>query len=463
MRAAYAFTVMAILLTFSLSSMPNSYSTIMDPRVIISTPSVSSMENAPITLIQKGQQVFLSVSITNEGGRSTEFIAIIEVRDKQGTTVNLQFQKGTSRPFDSNEVGFSWSPQEVENYTLRTFLISDFQDPNILTPVAETQLLANSFGHFVVIETDNELQPELESTPSPDAEVQQNQLSIAELKQYALERINEDRKQYGLPPVDLSNNVAAQAHADDLYKTKYHSTHWTSDGMKPYMRYTVYGGDGAVAQNVHAGQVYFEDDIERCESGNAECEKVDIMKQIYESQYVMMYEDKECCDDGHRYNILDPHHTHVSIGIAYHDYYFAYVQNFENIYIEYDNPIEENSGYVELSGTIHSGKLYGIRVYYDEIPTIDVYNKFRDENGYSYGDFIAAIVEPAGIGYYYKQPSDYTLIEAKQWKIEGESFDLEFNLRSLMSDKDGVYTLVILLEDEEYDVFEATSHSFFER
>jgi hypothetical protein len=52
--------------------------------------------------------------------------------------------------------------------------------------------------------------------------------------------LNEDRAKYGLSPVLLSNNRGAQLHAEDILKTRQIS-HWTTDGMKPYMKYTIYG------------------------------------------------------------------------------------------------------------------------------------------------------------------------------------------------------------------------------
>ena len=58
------------------------------------------------------------------------------------------------------------------------------------------------------------------------------------LKQYALKKINEDRLKFNLSPVELSKNEAAQIHAEELLKTKIVS-HWTTDGMKPYMRYSI--------------------------------------------------------------------------------------------------------------------------------------------------------------------------------------------------------------------------------
>src|SRR6188472_2563580 len=73
--------------------------------------------------------------------------------------------------------------------------------------------------------------------------------TISELKQYALKKINQDRAEYGLHAVELSDNNAAQAHADELLKTETLS-HWTKDGMKPYMRYSLYNDQDNVVQNV---------------------------------------------------------------------------------------------------------------------------------------------------------------------------------------------------------------------
>ena len=64
-------------------------------------------------------------------------------------------------------------------------------------------------------------------------------ITIEELKQYALKKINESRAKYGLPVVELGENNAAQVHANELLKTEMLS-HWTTDGMKPYMRYSLY-------------------------------------------------------------------------------------------------------------------------------------------------------------------------------------------------------------------------------
>lgn len=150
-----------------------------------------------------------------------------------------------------------------------------------------------------------------------------------ELVEHALDLINKDRADFGLPPVELSMNQAAQAHAEDVFKTK-RISHWMTNGEKPYMTYTRYGGEGSVQQNVAIAGFSMEQYDECRTSILIDCEKIEPLSTIEELEYEMMYKDAECCNDGHRDNILDPRHTHVSIGIVYDKYYLAFVENFEN-------------------------------------------------------------------------------------------------------------------------------------
>lgn len=120
--------------------------------------------------------------------------------------------------------------------------------------------------------------------------------TLDELRQHALQKINDDRAQFGLPPVQLSDNAAAQAHAEDVFMTRKIS-HWMTNGEKPYMTYTRYGGTGEVGQNV-AVEGYSEADATSCRNGLAICKHTDPEKAIENAQYSMMYEDEECCDNG---------------------------------------------------------------------------------------------------------------------------------------------------------------------
>lgn len=275
-----------------------------------------------------------------------------------------------------------------------------------------------------------------------------------ELVQHALDQINKDRGDFGLAPVQLSTNQAAQAHAEDVFKTK-RISHWMTNGEKPYMTYTRYQGEGSVQQNV-AIAGFTAEQYEDCRTNILlDCEKIEPLSTIEELEYEMMYKDKECCNDGHKDNILDPHHTHVSIGIVYDQYYLAFVENFEN---NYGLSISINNGQVRISGQLLQGELEQISIYYDEMPTSATYEQNKHLLSYSAGELAATVVKPLPPGYYYEKPQGYTLIEANRW-MQGDSVNVMFDLASAV-DKDGVYTLFAMVKDGGA-TFDVTSYSVF--
>lgn len=275
-----------------------------------------------------------------------------------------------------------------------------------------------------------------------------------ELVQRALELINDDRADFGLPPVDLSHNQAAQAHAEDVLRTKQIS-HWMTNGEKPYMTYTRYEGEGSVQQNV-AIAGFSAAQYEECRTSLlVDCEKIEPLSTIEELEFEMMYKDKECCNDGHRNNILDPRHTHVSIGIVYDEYYLAFVQNFEN---NYGLDVSVSNGQVRISGQLDDGELEQINIYYDEMPDRETYEQNKQQLSYSAGELAAVVVKPLPPGYFYETPGGYKLIQANRWAESG-AVDIMFNLASAVED-DGVYTLFAVVKEGE-ETFDIMSYSIF--
>jgi hypothetical protein len=276
-----------------------------------------------------------------------------------------------------------------------------------------------------------------------------------ELVQQALAAINSDRAKFGVPPVSLSSNQAAQAHAEDVFSTKQIS-HWNSSGEKPYMTYTRFGGSGSVQQNV-AISGFASGQYEKCKLALSYCEKVDPMTAITQLQSDMMYDDLECCNNGHRNNILDPHHTHVSIGIIYDEYYLAFVQNFENNY-GLKTSVKGNT--VTVEGPLARGvELDNITVFYDEMPSPSVYDANKMKTAYDGGKLVAAVFKPLGPGFSYLQPEDHLVIEADSWTSKGR-VDASFDLSEVV-DQDGVYTIYANFDDGSGEQFSATSYSVF--
>ncbi len=85
--------------------------------------------------------------------------------------------------------------------------------------------------------------------------------------------------------------------------------------MKPYMRYTLLGGNGVVDENI--AYMYNSSGI------NA-------VNALKEMEYNFMYNDYNCCNNGHRKNILTPQHNEVSIGVAFNATSVYLVEDFIN-------------------------------------------------------------------------------------------------------------------------------------
>jgi hypothetical protein len=170
----------------------------------------------------------------------------------------------------------------------------------------------------------------------------------------------------------------------------------------------------------------------------------------------MMYNDKDCCNDGHRNNILDPHHTHVSIGIVYDQYYLTLVQNFEN---NYGLDVDAEDSEIEISGTLLDGQLDQIAIYYDEMPSRAIYEQNKNLLSYSAGELVAVIVKPLPPGYYYESLQGYNLIQADRWTMQSDTVNVMFDLADAV-DEDGSYTMFALVKDGE-EMFDVTSYSVF--
>ena len=306
---------------------------------------------------------------------------------------------------------------------------------------------------------------------------------LESLKQYTLSKINKDRQQFGLHPVNFSENKAAQYQAQNVLSTMYMS-HLTTDGQKPYMLYSNFGGTGKLRQNVAViGDYYY---FNKCIRGEIVCKKIDPYRTISLLEDIMMYNDAHA-DWHHRYNILDKYSTNVTLGIAYNDYFFTIVQNFENNYISFSKPIIMNNltKHIEISGKIlNNTKFHNIEVYYDSLPTDTFYQKYKDPNVYQPGKLVGAVKEATKIGFAIGSGDNNTLIENKQNNISSpilllsnitminpnvekysksdNIFGLVFDLSSFIKEYGkGVYTIIIILEDQKQNIFPGGERSIF--
>jgi len=295
--------------------------------------------------------------------------------------------------------------------------------------------------------------------------------SLKILQSYALSKINTDRLNVGLNPLSLSDNKAAQYHASEILQSEILS-HWSKNGLKPYMLYSLHNGTGYVQQNI--GQISYinTDDVMKgmtsqsfCTSDSRlYCEPLNPLDAIDKLENSMMFNDFLCCHDGHKNNILNKLHTNVSIGIAFNEYYFILVQNFENNYLRY-NLSNENDDYFLEAKMLDPKKnlqLSHISFYIDNLPNQKEYEVNKNKLNYSMGNLGLIVSKPLEFYEQYVQPESYRIIEAENWDIHDDRINLSFKFPDDLDLNDRIITMVLYADNKTmntstHDTDEGTS------
>jgi uncharacterized protein YkwD len=268
----------------------------------------------------------------------------------------------------------------------------------------------------------------------------------------ALILVNDDRASFGLAALSLSQNGAAQFHADEILRTKTVS-HWTTSGEKPYMTYAKYGGTGGIRQNIAFVGAF---DNEGCLED--ECEVIDPMTAL-ERAHEFMMNDTSDSPWGSKNDILNPKFTHVSFGIAYDKHFLVLVQNFEYNYIELASAIGQDPENMRIIGSLHNGRPYNVSVYYDPIPSPEHYMENKGKSTYGFGTMVATIEAPLPPNAFYQIPTDHDLIIADVMSQNGTNIDIQFDMSSVTKES-GVYTIVVwIVVDNQY--LPVTTHRVF--
>lgn len=296
--------------------------------------------------------------------------------------------------------------------------------------------------------TSSQLQNPVIQNGSSDVSYPSNYQTLAN---YALGLINADRASNGQPPVTLSSVASAQQHADSMLYFGYFS-HWDTQGYKPYMRYTLLGGTGAVQENI--GQDSCTDSqASATEVSVVPCTIQTIQNGINNSEWNMMYNDVTCCNNGHRDNILDPLHNEVSIGIAYSTttstLYF--VEDFQNDYIALSGPISSSTSQITIAGSLKTQEnVSTIGVYYDSAPKTMNVSQLDATSTYGPGTLVGGVLPPCVINCAY-YPGEVT-VYASSWQVSANSISIDFSLNSFVqAEGAGVYTVYVQTGDSTAD------------
>jgi len=258
------------------------------------------------------------------------------------------------------------------------------------------------------------------------------------LAAYALSLINQDRSTAGLTSVTLSPVPSGQQHANSMLYFGYFS-HWDTEGLKPYMRYTLLKGTGAVEENVawayYSAPHFFTG-----------AQVKDALKDL---EWQMVYNDSEH-DNGHRDNILDPLHNRVSIGIAYDRQNVYLVQDFENFYVNLSLPIVSGNEVNLVGDMSRIFKMDAVYVFFDATPSSVPTSALNDDPAYlgpyGPGSFIGGVTEPCTFSCRYFP--GYVTVHATNWQVVGMRLNITFSLSPFVQKYGaGVYTIYLRTQD----------------
>ena len=350
-------------------------------------------------------------------------------------------------PDDRSVVADYWSDQGDET-SIVVVVDRHLPGPGVYELLVWTDTQAPGSQYFLEVRDPDALVLELArrpfEIPTPP--------TVDELREYALELINRDRRDHGVPPVRLGDNAGAQVHAEDALRHGYLVGHWTSDGLKPYMLYREAGGLGVVAENAAGGGV---GDPEECRKTWNVCGRIDLRAKIADLEWGMMYDDAHA-DWGHRDTIINPDYDTVNLGIAFDDVQLRFYQHFEYVGVSYEEAPSLDEGELTMTVSPLAGHRVGsIALYFDPPPTprtaeeIERLKSYCTGGGFTdecnYVRSVARVLKPAPEGSHYVDLPPEEVV-ADVWS-EGPDGTLE--VRADLGDlviRPGVYT-VMLFDD----------------
>ncbi len=331
--------------------------------------------------------------------------------------------------------------------------IAVFHDPSLATPTPEpTPIPKPTPGQSTTPKPPPTEKPAPPPTNTPTPTPLPELTRADRLRQLALDLINKDRADHGMPAVVLGTNQAAQLHAQDMLTNDYQGHMW-ADGRKPYMVYSQTRGTSYAAENAaSSGWQNHEWNQAGCGSFLVRCIVPTPEEAIRDLQWLMMYDDAHA-NWGHRDNILDSTHRAVNIGIAWNSRRVVFVQHFEGGAVTADAPPSLRDGRIlSLAATKNEVSIRiggAISIYYDP-PPAPVSRQLNDSlDSYCVGggattncpDYLIRILDPPGPGRFYTNLNNNDVV-ATSWRETASSFSFSADVGSLM-EKAGVYTIML--------------------
>ena len=103
---------------------------------------VRDLNGNGVSVIRPDEQVVFEAPVDNpDPSRVQPFVVLMEVRDVNGVTQFLAWQKGTlSAGVESSTIGISWRAGAAGDYQVRSFVLDNMENPTVLADVRTTNV-----------------------------------------------------------------------------------------------------------------------------------------------------------------------------------------------------------------------------------------------------------------------------------------------------------------------------------
>lgn len=279
------------------------------------------------------------------------------------------------------------------------------------------------------------------------AKVQEHKITsdnLKEIKEKLINLINENRSSLGRKAVILDTlaGEVGERHCKEMLRDRYFS-HWNTQGLKPYMRYSRFGGRDAVTENLSFSE------------GGGYYDTVDRLTNILMEMHLRMFNEKPP-NDGHRQAIIYPYNTHIGIGIAFDENRVKLAEEFICRYTDINPvPTEVKTGeQINFSGKISNFKEYelaGISLFYEESPQLLTREELNSLGSYSFPQN-EVILKPILSG-------NIIYTDGSKGEIDYKRSNGNFSCQLAFSkERKGICTVVVWLKKEK-EKFQATNIS----
>ena len=216
--------------------------------------------------------------------------------------------------------------------------------------------------------------------------------------QRALTLINQQRRQGDSPLLGMGENDSAQRHAEHCLDMGL-ASQWSSDGLKPYMRYSRAGGYQANAS-------FSWQNASSAASGLANLER-EIEDGVHSLFRIV----------GHRTVLMDRVYRRVNIGIASSRNHFVLYLTLEGDWIEYRQVPTITGSILQFAGRsrngvrLNAGEDLSAEIWYDPLPQPATLGQLLRVNAYDYGTIVAGLRPSPPPGYQWDEDRATAIVE----------------------------------------------------